>query len=140
MQTLTYAASWQVRFVIGSGGATIKSIRQETSTFIKSDRNEADPSAPVVFRIEGHSAEGIEAARVRIQEIVGMYACCGFWLLWQQCAWKELALRQAWNAGVVSPLGDLAKSTPQSSVGGSISPLSARTQSTCIHPPSDPVL
>ncbi len=74
MQTPTYAARLQVRFVIGSGGATIKSIRQETSTFITSDRNEADPSAPVVFRIEGHSAEGVEAARVRIQEIVGMCA------------------------------------------------------------------
>ncbi len=71
-ERLAYAAPWQVRFVIGSGGATINTIRQETSTFIKSDRNEADPSAPVVFRIEGHSAEGVEAARVRIQEIVGM--------------------------------------------------------------------
>ena len=70
-ERLTYAAPWQVRFVIGSGGATINTIRQETSTFIKSDRDEADPSAPVVFRIEGHSAEGVEAARVRIQEIVG---------------------------------------------------------------------
>ena len=69
---ITYAACLQVRFVIGSGGATIKSIRHGTRTFIKFDRDEADPSAPVLFRIEGHSAEGVDEARLRIQEIIGM--------------------------------------------------------------------
>ena len=72
MQILIYTALLQVCFVIGSGGATIKSIWQETSTFIRSDRNEADMSSSVVFRIGGYSVEDVEAARTRIQEIIGM--------------------------------------------------------------------